>query len=328
VVPVTAKRCLTVALLIMSALFAGCLGGDDLASDDDTIDERQEGTGTVTGSIFTLDLQPINNAQVRLVQGEHIASEGTTDPQGRYTLRNVEPGEYRLQVSAACCRENVRVINVVEDETTTADLQLEPWTEDDLQIPRVERYEWTGFLACTLRFFNPPGPHHDMDVDGIPLGVSGVNVCGLVEIVPAILGEDPITDDDFLHVFEAGPGLKTVVGGMEWRAPGAALGDELAITMEVNGRPNQAPRYASTVGHSPLEFRADAGHVVENYEEEIDDHNIHQYEFDNLEDNLELMFRIFAGGMMNIVYQQQFTVYYDLYYWEPAPEDATALPDL
>ena len=322
-VPVKLQHTLAVTFMLMSALFAGCLGADDLETDENGAEEPQEGLGTVTGSIFTIDLNAIENAQVRLVQGDEVAAEATTDAQGRYEIRNVEPGEYRLQVTAACCRENVRAVTVTEDEVVTADLRLEPFTADDLQQPRVERFEWRGFLACTVRFPNPDGPHHGENVQGIPLGVTGVNACGLVEIAA-----ENATDDDFLHVFEIGPGLKTVVGGMEWQAPGASMGDELSLTMEVNGRPNFPPRYAAVDGHSPLEFRADAGYVIEEYEEEIDGDDIHQYDFNNVDDSLELMFRVFAGGDLNVVYQQQFTVYYDLYYWEEAPDDATALPDM
>jgi hypothetical protein len=313
-------RATMILALLLGTLLAGCLGGDEILRNEGPLMGPDAGTGTVTGSIFTVDLLPTIAAQVRLVQDVEVAAETTTDPQGRYTLRNVEPGEYRLQVLAACCREYVRAVTVTADEVTNADLQLEPWTEDDLQIPRVERYEWTGFLACTLRFYNPPGPHHDLTINGVPGSFSGANVCAFVP--------GNATGDDFRHVFEIKPGLETLVGAMEWRAPGAALGEELALFLEVHQRAHQPPLYAAPSGHSPLQFRVDAGYVIEEYEEVIEDHDIHQYDFRNIEDNLELWFRVFAEGMVNIVYQQAFTVYWDLYYWERAPDDASALPDL
>jgi hypothetical protein len=314
VVPVKRIIIHPILFLLIGTLLAGCLGGDEPLPGDDLAEEPEAGTGTVTGSIFTVDLNAINGAQVRLVQDVEVAAETTTDPQGRYTLRNVEPGEYRLQVSAACCRENVRAVTVVEDEVTNADLQLEPWTEDDLERPRVERYEWTGFLACTLAWMPPPPPAP---------GIGGINACGVVEIAADLAGFSA-TDDDFMYQFEVSRGLKTVVGGIEWRAPGAALGDELWLIFEnADQPPNAAPRYANGVGASPIEFRADAGDVIERYE----DTDIHDFDFENIEDKFTLQYRMFASGDANVVYQQQFTVYYDLYYWEHAPEDASALPD-
>ncbi len=319
-----AARPFLALLLLVTALLAGCVSGDDPPENESPDDEPSAGLGTVTGSIFTVNLDPVENARVQLVQDGEGVAETSTDQSGAYTIRNVEPGDYRLQVSAVCCPETIRPVSVAEDDVVTVDLQLELYSSDDLQEPRVERFEWTGFLACTVRWLNPEGPHHDVNVFGIPGGVSGVNTCGVVEIVA-----ENATGDDFLHVWEIGPGAKTVVGGMDWDAPGAALGDQLSIYMEVGGRPNLAPRYVSEEDFSPVEFRADAGAIIEEYDEEDDEgHDIHQYDFENLDDSLEVMYRIFAGGDVNLVYQQKFTVYWDVYYWEEAPEDATAVPDL
>lgn len=302
-------RNLAVASLFVVALFAGCLSGEDVETDEENGDgaEPQEGLGSIRGTIVTINLEPIEEARVQLVKDSELVAEATTDAQGEYKINNIEPGDYRFQVTAPCCREYAQGVEVKEDELGSVSAQLDPFTEDDLQLGRVEKLEWTGFLACTLRW--PTG--------GV-VPYSGVNACGAAEIVAP-----GATDDDFLHVWEIQEGLKSVVGGMSWRAPGAALGDELALYMEVNGRPNQQPRYTYVEGQSPLEWRVDAGWVVENVENE----DLHRYDFNNIEGTEELMFRIFAGGDVNVVYQQQFTAYWDLYYWEAAPEGATSLPD-
>ncbi len=323
---VSVKSTPTIAILLLMtvALLAGCISGEDEPQTDDSQNDSSEGLGTVAGSVFTVNLDAVENARVLLVQDGEGVAETSTDKNGAYTIRNVEPGDYLLQVSAVCCPESIKSVTVVEDEVVTEDLRLELYSSDDLKEPRVERFEWTGFLACTLRFLNPEGPHHDVNVFGVPGGVSGVNACGVVEIAA-----ENATGDDFLKVWEIGPGAKTVVGGMAWDAPGAALGDQLSITMEVADRVNLPPRYTSEEGYSPVEFRVDAGQIIEEFDEEDDEgHDLHQYDFDNLEDSLEVMYRIFAGGDLNMVYQQKFTVYWDVYYWEEAPEDATAVPDL
>ncbi len=292
-------------LLFVVSLLAGCIGGDDPPETTDPNEDASEGLGTISGKILTVNLDAVTNGRVQLAKDKEGVASTTTDEDGRYQINNVEPGDYRLQASGACCKENVKRISVAEDEEVSVDMQLEPFSSDDLQEPRVERHEWTGFLACTVR-----------------AGL-GANVCGIVEIAA-----ENATDDDFLHAWKIGPGLETVVGGMVWEAPGASLGDELVILMEVFERSNAAPEYTRKDGPSPQEFRVESGFVEDNYDEENDDgHNIHQYDFKNVEEELELQYRIFAGGDVNLVYQQQFTVHWQLYYWEAAPEDASALPD-
>lgn len=307
VIFVKPARPLTIALLFLTAVLAGCLGGDDAPPGDDGTDLLSEqGKGTVTGRILTVHLDPVKSGQVRLVQDNEIAAEATTRDDGSYTITNVEPGAYRLQVSAACCRENVRSVTVEADKTVEMDLQLELYSSDDLKQPRVERYDWTGFLVCSV---------------ATPAIL--ISACSAVDLVMQELGEDNVTDDEFIHPFSVKPGLRSMVVGMEWRAPGAALGDELSIVVERNGHPDEAPEYAWAYGQSPVEFRVDAGDIESRYGDEQD-----QYDFKNIEDDLDLWFRIFSWGDVNLVYQQQFTVYYDLYYWEEAPEGASALPDL
>lgn len=324
-------RTIPLIFLLTTALLAGCISGDDAPVDDSDDDEpqSQEGLGTVSGTVLTIHLEPIESSHVALVQDDEEVVSTETDANGDYVIRNVEPGQYRLHVTAIfCCKEHVGVIQVKADEVTNEDIQLEVYSDDDMERPRVEQFEWRGFLACTARWPNPEGPHHGEDVMGIPLGVTGANACGLVDIVGEISGLGNLTDDDFLRTFTVQPGLKTVLGAMEWQAPGASMGDQLTLYLEVEGRPNQAPRYASATGHAPLEFRVDAGYVEENYEEEDDDGtNIHQYDFNNLNGPQDLMYRVFAGGDANLVYQQQFTVYWELHYWHPADEDRSALPD-
>lgn len=312
------SRCARVSIplvfLIASSLLGGCLdaGEPDPSGLLKGPGGPHKGTAVVTGTVFTADLEPIAQASVRLLLDGGPVTEALTDPTGSYELLDLAPGEYRLEVAAACCKKDVHVVEVAADDVAQVDLRLEPYSSDDNQVPRVEHHEWRGFLACTFRW--PTG-----GVSPVP----GFNVCGAVE-----LAAPNSTGDDFLRRWEIGPGLETVVGAMQWQAPGAALGDELSLYLEVSGRPLEPPLYVAEQGRSPIEFRSDAGDVIERYEEEVDGENIHQYDFNNVEESLELMYRVFAGGDLNVVYQQRFTLYWDLHYWEPAPEGATALPDL
>lgn len=297
-------RIALIIVMFVASLLAGCIGGDDVdpSSEDDDENSPEEGLGSLTGTIVTISLDPVENARVNLVTDGELVAETQSDEEGHYTINNIEPGEYRLQVTAPCCREHAQGVSIEEDDSTDVSIQLELFSSDDLQQPYVEQFDWTGFLACNVR------------------AAAGANVCALAG--------DPSGDDDFLHVWEIREGVESVVTGMVWDSPGASLGDELVLIFEVDGRPNSDPTYDRGDGLSPLEIRADAGDVIADYPEEDDDgHNIHQYDFENVEDSLDVMYRVFAGGTVNIVYQQQFTVYWDVYYWEAAPEDASAVPD-
>lgn len=179
--------------------------------------------------------------------------------------------------------------------------------EDDdkpVEEPYVVSMQWDGVVACTATW--PTG--------GL-LPYSGANACGVVEIVAP-----GTTGDDFLHRWTIQEDLQTVVGAMVWESE--LMPTELQLYMEVDGRSNLEPRYVAEEGASPLQWRVDAGDVEENYPS-----SVHQYDFNNVEGSLDLMYRVFAGGDLNVVVQQPFTVHWDLYYGEPAPEDASALPE-
>lgn len=167
--------------------------------------------------------------------------------------------------------------------------------------PYVVSMEWEGHLACTVRWPSE-------------LPYSGLNACGAVEIlVPGAVG------DDFLLEWQIEEDLETVVGAMVWE--GDTLEPDLHLLMEVAGMSGSPPRYVDDQGGSPLQWRVDAGFVEGNYPD-----HLHQYDFNNVEGSLDLQFRVFAGGDLNVVVDQPFTIYWDLYYGEPAPEDASALP--
>lgn len=299
------------ALAATMAILAGCLQLDGSSHDPlgETWDpplEPTPGHSLLKGTVLTRDLDPVEGAQIVLKTDTKTLVSTKTDTQGTYLVNGVPPGRHLLEIQADCCGTETHVIELGPDERATLNAILEPSTDPQKQKPFIISDEWTGFLACTARWIDPYG-----------LAPSGFNACGGVDLVL-----DNATDDDFLHRWTVQEGLRSVVGAMTWQSPGAALGDELAIFLEVSGRPGYDPRYAEAEGRSPLEFRADAGSVEENHDEEI-----HEYDFNNINETLELMYRVFAGGDLNIVYQQKFTVHWDLYYWEPAPPDATALRD-
>lgn len=277
-----------IVLLFLAAVLAGCVSGEEPQPAGEGEGERvTEETGAIVGRVLTEDLDEVKGARIALVlDGELVAESQSTD-NGQYTLGNLEPGQYRLQFNAPCCREHVQGVEVTAGEETRLDVQLVRFTQADLQTPYREERDWTGFISCSLR-----------------AGV-GLALCSLV---------DP--NEDFLHEWEIKEGAETVVGAMQWGSPGAGLGSEMVLTYEVAGAHNENPNYARTDGPSPQEFRVDAGNRGDNND------------YQNIEGTQGQQFRIFAGGTLNVVYQLEFTVYWHIYYYEAAPEGATAVPDL
>lgn len=299
-----------VTVLVGSLLLSGCISPlgelESIDGSDDLV--PAEGYSTLTGFVITRALEPIASAEVLIHNESGLVATDKTTPDGRFLIKNLEPGDLNVQIVADCCKQSVERINLGPGEILDFMMQLDVLTQNDLQVPYVEQLEWTGFLSCTFRW---------IDVPPVP---SGINLCHVVDGVGGIAGHENITDDDFMHYWTVRPGLKSVVGGMTWQSPGAALGDKLEIFMEPKDAPDM--RYTRASGASPVEWRVDEGDILTDHEEEF-----HEHDFSNITEAEDIRYRVFAAGDLNVVYQQKFTVYWDLYYWEEATPGATALPE-
>lgn len=296
---------LTAALLV-----SGCIG---IQSKPDTSSHTTDltpdpGHGSLSGLVVTEALEPLTGAEVRILNESGLITQAETDHNGQFEIKNLQPGSLIVQVAANCCRESSERLILDKEDILKFTIQLSRLTKDELQIPYVEKMEWNGFLSCTARW---------IDISPLP---SGYNICGLVDGIGDLLVQDSITDDDFMVNWTVRPGLKSIVGGMTWQNPAMAMGDELEISLEPDHE--RMPVYARASGSSPLEWRVDEGDILATYSEEFE-----EYDFSNLTEETILRYRVFAAGDLNVVYQQKFTVYWDLYYWAPAPPAATVLPD-
>lgn len=281
-----------IAVLLFLSLLAGCIGGDDaLDIEDQDNDDLSGDTGSLKGKVLTVDLRELPGARVALIADGELVKEGTTDENGNYVLRGIEPGQYRLQVSAVCCREHVRAVNIEAGKEAVADIQLEPFTDADLQTPFMEPYEWNGFLSCAL---------------GSPALV--IALCSAAE--------DP--NDDFIHFFDIQYGVRTIVLGMEWDAAGGVLGNELQIILENEGcgLGSCSHEYGRAEGTSPLFVLANGPDSGDWAFSEIDPG-----------DTRPLQIRVFPAFSANLYYQQPFTVHYHVFYHAQAPEGYDPLPD-
>lgn len=288
---------MVLVLLLTSALLAGCLGGDDdpaAESGDNGNGGPVEGTGSLTGRVFTIDLDIVTGARASLVDDGELIAEARSDEEGRFQIDNVEPGTYRLQVTATCCREAARGVEIVEGETTNVDLQLERFSAADLATPYVEEFEWTGFLAC-----------------GYVVLIRAGDAC-----------QDLDDQAERTHPFELEPGIKTVTASLIWDSPGIT-GEELQYGMArlpctqgtAGACSTPGDYYGYTVGTSPLELRIDEGDSTPSFE--------------GLEETTDVQLRVFPpfSSDLDVYYNVEFTVYYQLHYNQPAPENFIATPD-
>lgn len=278
-------------ILILGAALAGCLGGDDAqpTGNDDDDGTPAEGTGTITGRVLTSDLSEIEGANVALVDDGELVADTQSDETGEYRLENIEPGQYRLQVGAVCCREGVQGVEVVEGETVTVDMQLDRFTAADLKEPFVEEFDWTGFLAC------------------------GAGAVG-VTTNPCFLDES----SDNVHEFQVEEGINALAFGMTWESAGGIFGEDLYVTLENNDcdATECSYEYGELEGPDPLSMVINNGDISDD-----------EWTWDKVEEPRELQFRVFPSFEVAVVYQQAFTVHWHVFHNQEAPGDYTPIPD-
>jgi hypothetical protein len=230
----------------------------------------------------------VKDARLHLSQDGRLIAESATDAQGRYAFTGLESEEYLLQVSAPCCKAAVFKLKPPPGDVYTHNIRLE---ELPSIVPYVVEDEWHGFIGCGFR---------------LPVyGSNNPEDCDQVDSNTEVRIEFP------LH-----PGLQTVVVAMVWEASGTNLMEDLRLMMYRDPNTATANRFFDVMGKSPIEKTlgpedAEAGP--------------HLY-FENIEETWGGRFRVWVGGDANVVYQQPFSVYYQLHYLEPAPPGTSALP--
>ena len=298
-----------VLLVFLVSLFAGvaisgCLGGDDSKPAPKKDDPKAaqavttESTGSITGQIVTNDLEVVARADVGLLSGDGTeAARAQTDNQGKFTFNGIEPGSYRIQVAAPCCRVGIAEVVVEAGKVTPANFQLARLTADDLQVPYVESNEWHGFIAC-----------------GIGTAVLLWATCSELEGTPV---EDP--NEDFYEIVNVSKGIRAFAVGINWDPVGGLSGGELALYVEKLGCGLTCAgedTYAALSGPPPLVK------VVN------DEDAPALWKWSAVGDEgRQIQYRVFASGTATVMYQQPFAVYWDAYYWQPAPPEANPIPD-
>lgn len=282
------------ALLILLALLvgtvAGCIGNEDAAepdSEDSAVPQATESTGAIAGEVLSVDLEVMVGISVGLVNREGPLAKTDTDKFGRYTFNDVEPGEYRLQISDACCRTASRQVTVVPGNVSLESFQLERLTPKDLRTPHVVERQWDGFVACEASVLSQAD-----------------DTCGAAD-----------ANRDDRHLFNVTEGLQEIVFGMDWTQVGTSLMPDLRIKAAHPGGYSTQANYGVWTGPPPL-----IGHI----RDEAGTNPTGR--FDLINETLDIAFSV-SSGNTNVVYQQPFTVHWAEFYFMMAPEDYSPLPD-
>lgn len=265
---------MVVALLIVSVLLTGCTSGDDLAVESGS---SADGGANVEGRVLTVNLDEISGARVAFFVDEEEVGEDETNDRGEYSITGLEAGDYRIEVTADCCRDHARTISLSEGAMRELSFQLEPLGEADMQDPYSLLHDWTGLFTC-----------------GAGTPIATWSTCSTVG--------DPNHDWD--HGWDVGQGLASIVVAMDWQPVGAASGDQLMIIYHC--REGCSGEHVRATGTPPLEFRVDGSFP---------------------DDAWVAGFEVYPPLDFTVIYQQEFTVYWEEFYYQKAPDGHSALPD-
>ncbi len=280
------------ALLLLAVALAGCLGDDDVSpsGQDPSDDGTSESTGAIEGDVMDgSSLQPITNSTVSLVLESELVSEVQTDAEGAYRLENVEPGEYRLQVVSFTHKSDARGVQVEAGETEKISFLLEPFPSEK---PFSQLLDFDGLMA-----FGKHSPAFAM-------------TWGAADENHQVSFNFNVTSDL----------LRTIVVELYW--------DESHVGLRANlwKNPNCNPVCSpdeSYTGNAEGDIQG-FGEIRYRVDHEMG-------EWAGLEEEEEtLTVQVWSDRdeePATVAYQQQFKVYIEAFYVDPAPEGYVAAPD-
>ncbi len=307
------------ALVLLAAPLAGCLGGDD--GGDEPIQKEQAdvttSSGGIQGVVTDNAVQPVVGANLTL---EGTGQTATTASDGSYAFSRIDPGTYTMVVRAEGFVTAKESVTVEAGDVATVDVLLTHLTS---QQAFMQQQELVGFVECGAAWWVTP----------MVLPYSAVAACAVPNTVLEVAGlGGNATNDRFMHFFELEAPIDTVVYEMTWESETTAL----STIMEVNGFPNddEATFYESG-GLPPIYARLDKPvfeRVANNFTELCEGANGTEADdsycgFNFWDQGWPMQQRVFASpdcqetpARVCPVIQEEFTHYISAFYNAPAPE--------
>ncbi|MBL7910508.1 MAG: carboxypeptidase regulatory-like domain-containing protein [Bacteroidia bacterium] len=103
-----------------------------------------QGYGEIRGIIKNTELEPVEFATVKILQGNVLIGGTQTDAQGRYKYKPLNPGTYDLVIiEAGHQTQPVNKIKVVPNEATYVDVKITPNTLEGVTVT-AKAYDYTN----------------------------------------------------------------------------------------------------------------------------------------------------------------------------------------
>lgn len=333
-----------VGLLLIAALLAGCLGGEDgpeTADDGEGSDsgpaQVSEDTGAIWGAVSSSVFEALGGARAELLSMDRVPTEhtATSSENGEFTISHVEPGQYILFLTRVNYEATQRSVTVQAGEITEVRFQLEP-------LPRVgpfqEVFHRAGMIDEAVAWqIEPPVVGCITTPPGVYNMCSGIRRGGTAG--ETRVGEVAVPDGWPTNVDSGSANfhqtdlsdIKTIMVELAW-TPAGPFGEHFLLDMMCSDAPRDPgggaimdrdyPCYSDARGESPLQHRFDEDHWLE-----------HGYNHTGV-----WAARVFATyGMLGtydltgidfgFAYEQTFDKYWTVFHGEPAPEGYSGLPD-
>lgn len=167
-------RPILAVLASLALLLAGC--SDASVEDPDDIILGEPGLGSVAGIVADAALNPLEGVTVTLMADER---EAATDSEGAFTFSNVEPGTHFLKAHKLGYHEVQQSLEVEAD--ARAPLVKILMEVDAETRPHVQELVFDGFIECSTTY---------------------VALCAVPDTVTDLLGQPPLTNDQFIVYHE------------------------------------------------------------------------------------------------------------------------------
>ncbi|MBI2077829.1 MAG: carboxypeptidase regulatory-like domain-containing protein [Euryarchaeota archaeon] len=148
------RPALAIILLAITAPLAGCVADSEGTSGADTPADGagpaaparfDENTGAITGTVTDDQIQPIEGADVGLLEQPETTTR--TDASGAFTLSSLQPGTYTLVAGRLGFESAGKKVDVIPGTALTVSILLAP-------IPvaqaRHQTYPFSGYIDCAF----------------------------------------------------------------------------------------------------------------------------------------------------------------------------------
>lgn len=344
-----------VALVFLVGAFAGCIGAGSSSAPDSTPTgppvaggpaQFDDETGGIEGVITDPELQPVRAAVIGLLKDDIIVEDIVvqSDDAGRFSLSRVPPGDHVLAASALGYGSTSQRVTVEAGSVVQVSLILDTLAvETAYSTTFIKRGTQTGAmlrLSPECLYLTQSVPVQNAATNLIKT-CNGARVC-----------DDGDCEEQFTDETQNGSNWRTLVAELDWQAQSGATGRAYWLDvigpnvsrMQQTGSIDQADKryWMSHQGAAPIQIRIDLPETL--IERQIDEADWYSYPDGEgcAQSSCYWFYRTWpsycdassAAGQCGstpvdygIQREATFTVYFSIFYIDPAPADFTGVPD-